>query len=180
MKKRTNDLPEASIRLASTLLLWALSLLLALPASLDAQVPGQRIPSRERVHAEFINNILDGINDTRESWMEEIEGDRLDALMAIYTSDAMVIPPGGQPLYGRDAIRSYWEETLPDLGGIQTGLGDLDASGQMAMVGGTYSLNRIGDHGNVVPESGGLLTVFVQTGRRWFIRAQVFATRPSG
>ena len=50
--------------------------------------------------------------------------------------------PGEGPLYGRDAIRAYWEKALPGLGAIHTGLGDMDASGQMAMVVGSYSLER--------------------------------------
>ena len=154
--------------------------LLTFPSLLDGQLPGQRVPSRERVHAEYITNIMGGINEAREGWMAEIEADRLDQLMANYTSDAMVIPPKGEPLYGGEAIRSYWEETLPTLGKIQTGLGDLDASGQMAMIGGTYFIEHLQENGAVVRESGGLLTVFVQTGRRWFIRAQVFGAPAPG
>jgi ketosteroid isomerase-like protein len=135
---------------------------------------------RERVHAEFINNIREGIDETREGWMADIAGDRLGSLMEHYASDAMLIPPRGEPLYGRAAIRDYWEENLPHLGQVQTGLGDLDASGQMAMIGGTYSIEKVLENGAIVRESGGLLTVFVQTGRRWFIRAQVFANPTSG
>ena len=121
-----------------------------------------------------------GIDETREKWMEEIAGDRLGPLMEQYASDAMVIPPRGEPLYGKAAIRDYWEENLPQVGRIQTGMGDLDGSGQMAMIGGTYSIEKLQDNGAIVRESGGLLTVFIQTGRRWYIRAQVFANPTSG
>jgi ketosteroid isomerase-like protein len=157
-----------------------LFILLAFPLPLLGQTPGQRIPSRERVHAEYINNIMGGINEARTGWMEEIEADDLDPLMATYTPDATVIPPGGGSLYGQDAIRAYWEEALPGLGAIRTGLGDMDASGQMAMVAGTYSLERRQENGVMVRESGGLLTVFVQSGREWLIRAQVFASPTAG
>ena len=153
---------------------------LSLPLPLLGQTPGQRIPSRERVHAEYINNIMGGINETRADWGERFEADDLDNLMAIYSSDATVILPGEGPLYGRDAIRAYWEEALPGLGAIDTGLGDLDASGQMAMVAGSYSLERRQGNGAIVRESGGLITVFEQVGRDWLIRAQVFSGPGAG
>ncbi len=153
---------------------------LAFPGILEGQVPGRRIPSRERVHAEYINNIMGGIDEARAGWMAGVGDDRLDPLMAHYTADAMVIPPNGEPLYGQEAIRAYWQEILPTLGRVQTGLGDMDASGQMAMIGGTYSMERRQENGVLVRESGGLLTVFVQAGRRWFIRAQVFAAPNPG
>jgi len=159
---------------------FLLLLLLALPLPLFGQTPGQRIPSRDRIHAEFIENIKGGIDEARTRWMERIETDDMDPLMATYSSDATVIPPGGGPLYGREAIRAYWEEVLPGLGPVRIGLGDMDASGQMAMVAGTYSLQRRQENGAVVLESGGLLTVFVQVGREWFIRAQVFAAPTVG
>lgn len=157
-----------------------LFVLLALPLPLLGQTPGQKIPSRERVHAEFINNIMGGINETRADWVEGIEADDLDPVMATYADDATVIPFGGGPLYGKDDIRTYWEEVLPSIGAIQSGLGDMDASGQMAMVAGTYSVERRRENGAVVRESGGILTVFVQRGREWLIRAQVFGVPTAG
>lgn len=153
---------------------------LASPTILSAQIPGQRIPTRERVQAEYISNIMGGINEAREGWMADATNDQLDDLMSHYASDAMVIPPDGEPLYGWDAIRSFWGEVLPEMGAVQTGLGDMDASGQMAMIGGTYSIQRRQGSGALINESGGLLTVFVQNGRSWFIRAQVFAAPSTG
>lgn len=171
---------EWGARLAAPKASLLLAVLIGVPFPLLGQTPGQRIPSRERVHAEFINNIMGGINEARANWMEGIETDDLDPLMATYSPDATVIPPEGGPLYGRDAIRAYWEEALPGLGSVRTGLGDMDASGQMAMVAGTYSLERRQESGSIVRESGGVLTVFVQVGRDWFIRAQVFTAQTAG
>ncbi len=146
-----------------------------IPTPAESQTPGQRVPSRDRIRAEFLDNIREGIDDARNGWMETIGSDRIDDLMTHYTDGAMIIPPGGGPLYGTEAIRAYWEGVLPSLGEMRMGLGDLDASGQMAMIGGTYTTERVGANGGMVRESGGLLTVFVQAGRRWLIRAQVFA-----
>lgn len=155
--------------------------LLVLPSLLQAQVtPGQKVPSRERIRAEFFANILEGINQTRDEWMQDVERDDLEGLMVLYTPEAMLVPPGGQPIYGSEAIRAYWEENLSAIRTIQTGSSDMDASGQMAMVGGSYTLERTGTGVVGARESGGLLTVFVQTGRDWRIRAQVFGSPGGG
>lgn len=152
-----------------------LLILLAYPVFAEGQtVPGMRTPSREAVKAEFLSNILDGVDNVRREWMVEIRRDSLDPLMAHYTSDAVLIPPDGLPLKGRDAIRAFWEETLPRIESVDAGMTDMDASGQMAMIAGSYSMEWLRQGASPLRESGGLLTVYVQTGRRWFIRAQVF------
>ena len=158
-------------------LLIPILLILFSPFSLEAQVPGQRIPTRDRIRAEFISNIMEGINRAKEGWVADVNGHQLESLMTRYAPDAMMVPPGDDPIYGREAIRSYWQEALPSLGRVQTALADLDASGQMAMLGGTYTLNWLGRNGESPGESGGILMVFVQVGRDWFIRGQVFGSR---
>ncbi len=164
---------NAALRLAARLL--PLLILLAHPLfALGQTVPGMRTPSRAAVKAEFLSNILDGVDSVRREWMEEVRGDSLQSLMARYTSDAVLIPPDGLPIKGREAIQAFWEETLPRIGSVEAGMTDLDASGQMAMVAGSYSMEWLRAGSSPHRESGGLLTVYVQTGRRWFIRAQVF------
>lgn len=146
----------------------------ATPASAEGQVPGQRIPSRERIRSEFLENVMRGIHPLRREWMADVQEDRLDHLVSLYSSDAVIIPPDGMPRRGEEAIREFWSETLPNTGSIETGLSDVDASGQMAMVAGNYLLHDLDDDGRSRQISGGMLTVFVQTGRTWHIRAQVF------
>jgi uncharacterized protein (TIGR02246 family) len=35
----------------------------------------------------------------------------------MYAKDAILLPPGGQPVHGRDAIGKYWEEGMKE-GGV--------------------------------------------------------------
>ncbi|MDT8341294.1 MAG: DUF4440 domain-containing protein [Longimicrobiales bacterium] len=136
--------------------------------------PGARLPARETVRAQFISDVVQGVDETRRSWMEEVQQDDLDKVMKLYTAEAVVIPPGGLPQKGTEAVRAFWEATLPRIGSVEAGMIDVDASGQMAMVAGSYSMEWRLPTGSSVRESGGLLTVYVRNGKRWLIRAQVF------
>ena len=154
--------------------------LLATAGPAGSQVPGQRLPSRDRIRAEFLENILQGVNELRREWTEQIREDRLDPLMELYTEDAVLISPDGVASRGSEAIREFWSGLLPSLGSIESGLSDLDASGQMAMVSGSYVMHRMSEDGRSERRSGSLLTVFIQNGRTWRIRAQVFGHAGEG
>lgn len=155
--------------------LFALLILPVLPIAVVAQtVPGFRTPSRDAIKAEFLANVMKGLDVTRKDWTDNVRADRLDKLMALYTSDAVIIPPDGFPLKGQDDIRGFWAGILPRIGDMDAGLVDMDASGQMAMVAGGYSLELLQGGEAPLKKSGGLLTVYTQVGHKWYIRAQVF------
>ncbi|GMV04526.1 MAG: hypothetical protein AMXMBFR53_08060 [Gemmatimonadota bacterium] len=167
---------QSTTSLASYLPGMALvALMVALPGAALAQtVPGARMPTRETVRAQFLSDVVDGVDEVRKSWVDGIGHDSLGEVMSLYAPDAVVIPPEGLPIKGVEEIRAYWEATLPKIGSVEAGMTDVDASGQMAMIAGSYSMEWLRPTGSSVRESGGLLTVYVRTGRRWFIRAQVF------
>jgi uncharacterized protein (TIGR02246 family) len=150
------------------------------PTPLQAQVPGQRIASRERIRSEFMDNVLRGINRVRRDWTASVENDELDQLLSLYSDDAVLVPPDGVPRRGREEIEAFWAEFLPMAGSIQTGSSDFDASGQMAMAAGRYFMYARNEQGASQQLSGGLVTIYVQTGRDWHIRAQIFGAPTQG
>ena len=153
---------------------------LAFPASGAAQtIPGTRSPTRDAIRAEYISNILPGLGEVRSAWEQGIQEHDAEVLVTLYTVDAMVTPPSGTPAYGAEAIQAYWEEALPGMVRVQAGMGEIDASGQMAMVAGSYVLETRQETGAIRRQTGEMLTVYTQVGRRWFIRAQIFGT-PDG
>lgn len=44
------------------------------------------------------------------------------AMAALYTDDAMVLPPGGEALEGREAITAFWQDFIESLAGSQVAL----------------------------------------------------------
>jgi uncharacterized protein (TIGR02246 family) len=47
------------------------------------------------------------VSASTSGWAKE----EVEALVNIYTEDAILFPPKGEPIRGRDAIRAYWTRT---------------------------------------------------------------------
>lgn len=150
--------------------------LAALPGIAAGQelTPGHHGSGHEAIRAEYLSNVMRGLDPSRTEWSVAVHEDRLESLVKLYTEDAVIIPPDGIPLIGRKAIREFWRAVLPRIGFFDSGLTEMDARGDMAMVAGDYSLESLQDGAPPIPTSGAMLTVYVQSGHRWLIRAQAF------
>ncbi|MEM7415269.1 MAG: SgcJ/EcaC family oxidoreductase [Gemmatimonadota bacterium] len=140
----------------------------------EAQAPGYQQIDIGSVRAEYVAEVLDRINDLYADWGETWATDQVDELSELYWEEALLIPPDGELRRGRDEIRAYFTEVLPDHGHIEAFMLDFDASGGMSQVFGNYMLGI--QHGAQAgtTERGTLITVYVQRGRHWKIRSQVF------
>jgi len=49
-----------------------------------------------------------GIEEANAAWEAAWNAGDIDALAALYAGDAVALPPGGEPVEGREAILSYW------------------------------------------------------------------------
>src|SRR5687767_15031339 len=89
------------------------------------------------------------VEASRSQWAAK----EVEALVALYTEDAILFPPKGDPIRGRDAIRTYWSRT-PDRRilehSIQTERADM--SGDLLVEHGKFSLTY--QAGNDAPASG--------------------------
>jgi ketosteroid isomerase-like protein len=89
------------------------------------------------------------VEASRSQWAP----DRVEALVALYTEDAILFPPKGDPIRGREAIRTYWTRT-PDRRilehSIQTERADI--SGDLLVEHGKFSLTF--QSGTDAPASG--------------------------
>ncbi|GMV06550.1 MAG: hypothetical protein AMXMBFR53_28260 [Gemmatimonadota bacterium] len=159
-------------RLAPSLLLVVL--VAAAPAA--AQVlPGTTARERGSIRAEFLDAVMHGVRETSTRWMDALHGGDADAAAALYLDDALLVPPSGREVIGADAIRRYMAEAVESLGGLETFLSDVDASNNMAMTAERFVLPPASPGDDVM--RGTLLTVWLNDGRRWRIRAQVFRPR---
>lgn len=146
----------------------ALSSALAV-GSAAAQAPGYQQLDNRQLMAEYRAEVLQGINQVMDRWGRAWGRDDVEEVMDLYWDNATLIPPGGRPLRGHGAIRGYFEASFPEHGTVEAFTLDFDASGGMAVVSGNYTLQSGG-----VQSSGALTTVYLQRGRTWRIRAQVF------
>ena len=147
---------------------------LLVTAPVAAQAPGYPQLDPRAVRAEYTAEVLERVNDLLLVWGESWAGDQVDELADLYWEDAIIIPPGRTPIRGREAIREYFTEVLPEHGHIEAFMLDFDASGGMAQVFGNFMLGI--QHGEEagVQKTGPLITVYMMRGRTWRIRSQVF------
>ena len=57
------------------------------------------------------------MREVNRTFEQEVVGrGDFSAIDRVYTRDATILPPGGQVVTGRDAIRSFWQQAAKDLG----------------------------------------------------------------
>lgn len=142
---------------------------LAWPSGATAQAPGYLQVDTRSIMAEYHAEVIEQVNRVMGRWGAAWGRDEVEGVADLYWENAVLIPMGGTPLRGQDAIRGYLAETLPATGRVEAFMLDFDASGGMAVVYGNYMLEEGGTQ-----RSGPLLTVYMQRGRTWKIRSQVF------
>ena len=62
-----------------------------------------------KVQAEDLRAVMEADN---ARWLEAYNTNNPAAFPAMYTADAVLLPPGGEPVHGRQAIGQFWENRL--------------------------------------------------------------------
>lgn len=140
------------------------------PAATSGQAPGYDQIDTRSIMAAYHAEVIERVNHVMSRWSSAWGRDDVDGVVDLYWENAVLIPPGGAPLRGQDAIRGFLTGTLPTSGPVEAFMLDFDASGGMAVVYGNYLLEQEGSQ-----RTGPLITVYLQRGRTWKIRSQVFS-----
>lgn len=74
-------------------------------AALLAACTAVALPAR----AEDLRAVME-VDNAR--WLAAYNGNQPAAFLAMYTRDAILLPPGAQPVNGSEAIRQFWENRL--------------------------------------------------------------------
>lgn len=164
------DAIDMATRRRPTLLLLTAALAWIAPIDASAQAPGYEQVDTRSIMAAYHAEVIERVNRVMGSWGSAWGRDDVDGVADLYWESAVLIPPGDTPLRGQEAIRGYLTLTLPTQGRIEAFMLDFDASGGMAVVYGNYLLEVDG-----IQRTGPLVTVFLQRGRTWKIRSQVFS-----
>jgi len=94
------------------------------------------------------------------AFMKAAETKDADAVAALYSEDAMVMPPGSPAVQGRAAIQAFWRKTLLSAIRKVTLLpGDLRMANDIAFEVGTYRLDLTLPDGSAASDSGKYITL---------------------
>jgi ketosteroid isomerase-like protein len=120
--------------------------------------------------------LAQALAETRATFVAALSRADSEALAALYTVDATLLPPAAAPINGRGAIRRFWQAGL-DAGIVAIHLepSRLDQDTRFAYELGSYELrlepaasNTIVDHGNYV------LVHLRQDDGSWLRRVEIF------
>jgi uncharacterized protein (TIGR02246 family) len=62
------------------------------------------------------NNLTTEISNAVAKLMNYVNQGDLDNMVAMYTDDTSVLPPGEKSIYGIEAVREFWNEMLHQVG----------------------------------------------------------------
>ena len=111
------------------------------------------------------------IASINESWGKAYNAGDAAALVALYTEDAAINPPGSPQVRGHAAMQEYFAKDTAAMkeAGITTNLNpqrDSGVSGDLAWESGTFTAT---DKSGATVDAGKFITVFQKTGGRWLI-----------
>jgi len=140
------------------------------PASLSAQVQNSRMPTAERMRAEYMAEVSTGVQETLEHFRNAIASSNVEAMTRLFADGALYSPSTGESHYGIEAIRTAFETRLKQVGRVLLTRVDVHASGGLAYQFGRYTY---GGSQLQAREEGTYVLICLQVGREWRIRTLV-------
>ena len=101
------------------------------------------------------------------------------AVAALYTEDAVALPPGGPMVRGREAIQAMWQGALD--GGFKDlalEAGELEVMGDTAWEMSTLSAAIAGENGET-PFAGKYIVVWKKAGDDWLLHRDIWNASPT-
>lgn len=137
-------------------------LTLALVVLMPAPAVGQVAPSPAE----------EGIAAVNASFSRALAAGDGAAAGALYTEDAIMLPPGGEMIKGWQRISDYWQQA------VENGLRNLEASTYEVIAGDTHATEvgrfRIYDDAGEVTETGKYVIVWQQRKGRWMLHRTIW------
>ena len=119
---------HSRVRDAMTRCLLAVAALLFLAGTGHAQTPADSAAA------------VDGIALSAQAFSRALERGDAEGMAAQYVDDAVLVPPGGRMIAGRDSIRAFWTPRNPDFRTLAHSLTTdrLEVAGDVAIEVGTW------------------------------------------
>jgi uncharacterized protein (TIGR02246 family) len=146
-------------------------------AGLAQEIPGADSETGAHLKAEHLAYVIANVDTLMADWRSAWSSKNAPGMAALYAEAALVIPSGGAPIVGREAIRRYYEEALRPAGEIGVSVRDVGVGEEIAYLFGDYRFVDISDNA-AVQVFGRHVTIAMRYGRDWRIRAQLLLPAP--
>ena len=114
------------------------------------------------------------IEEGEVSWAAAANADDWGGVAALYTEDALLMPPNGPAVQGRAAIEAFFA-AFPPFSGLTLNAVEIDGRGDLAFVRGIFSMTMEIEGMPPVQETGKYIEIRrKQTDGSWLITADIF------
>ena len=122
-------------------------------------------------HADKAHDAIDRVN---AEFSAAAAAGNAAGMAALYATDGQLMPPGGEPLRGTEAIRKFWEGALASgIGAVQLKTLEVFEQGAIATEVGAYELKG---KGGKVLDHGKYIVVWRREGEKWKLLRDMFST----
>lgn len=158
---------------------WACVALAGLLAiGCEAREAGEEGAIEEETAAVEAPDIESAVQEMAAEFERAVEANDVEAVVAQYTEDAVVLAPGSEMVRGRDGIRAMYTEWLtndPDaVIDLTTESVEVAESGDLAYEVGTARVSGTGPDGQPYEDAGKYVVVFRNVGGEWKVEADIW------
>jgi uncharacterized protein (TIGR02246 family) len=119
------------------------------------------------------------VQTANKQWLAAFNAGKPEALPAMYTTDAVLLADGSEPITGREGIQKYWE------GALKMGLKDhtfapitVKQEGKVAYQAATWTLMAPKEGGGSTQATGSAVHVLEkQPDGKWLIKVHIYNTK---
>lgn len=116
------------------------------------------------------------IRDTDAKWSQSSVAKDLDAVVAVYSDDAKLLPPDAPLINTKAGIKAMWADLMKTTDKVAWKAVTVDASGDLGYLVGTYEIDSKDAQGKPVVEIGKMTEVFRrQADGSWKAVADMFS-----
>ena len=124
-----------------------------------------------------MNSVREAVMSVNRNFMEAFKRGDVAAVVALYTADARLLPPGHPLMIGRAAIHTIWQGAMS--GGIAEATletGEVEARDDLAYEIGNYTLTMrpSGGEGEGATMTGKYMVVWKNVGGAWQLHADIW------
>lgn len=124
-----------------------------------------------------VSDVRREIDRANERFVEAFNRGDAAGAVAVYTEDAMILPPGSPRVQGRDGILRFWQAVMDSgVRAVALQTDDLDVSGDMAREIGTATLTIRPEGGEEQTAIAKFVVVWKRRGDEWYWHTDIWNT----
>jgi ketosteroid isomerase-like protein len=123
------------------------------------------------------DNIRAAMEAANKEWSAAYNSMNGQAFPALYTKDAILMPPGVQPINGSEAIGQFWTDLIKagNRKNFAIEIASIQRDGKYAYQTGRWTLDQVKDNGEVTKVGGNSVRIFEeQPDGKWLAKVHIY------